>query len=118
MKAIPQTREYRALSHAEKQRLLKVFAEQEDRDLMAVLDETLKMACVILHSGFKMDENQLLVFLASFKRAFSQHAYDIREGRKNERLDAQIAAIFPSGYPDFVFENYFAHWPTKERETR
>lgn len=115
MKTITATREYQSLTPGEKARLIKAFAEQEDRDLMQVLDQLLKMSCLILARGFEFNEEQLTLYLSNYRRVWNSYMNDHKRGIQTEKLDAQAAALFPSGgYPDYIFEGYFAHWPTKE----
>ena len=121
MKALVSNKSYRQLSQSEQQRLLAVFAEQEDRDLMAVLSETLRMACLILHANFGWGMKRCSMFVAGFKRTFMNHAADIKAGLKNEHLDEQMREIFgESGFPDEFFASFLENWPSnvEKRESQ
>ena len=58
-----------------------------------------KLACILLHDYFKMDESELLTFIGDFKAIRRKYRNVNTADKLDAVLDEELSKIFPSGFP-------------------
>lgn len=105
-------REYASLPKKQQDRVceyMKEVALEEalksyNRDIAIVLEQFLMMSCINLHRNRGCKEAYLRMFLAGFRKIFRENMNYVKKGCQNEKLQAEIAQIFPKyGWPHDMF---------------
>lgn len=105
-------REYASLPKKQKDKvcdyMTQIAVEEANRcynkDVGIILEQFLMMACINLHRNRGCKEEYLRAFLVGFRRIFRENMNYVKKGCQNEKLQAEIARIFPEhGWPHDMF---------------
>jgi len=111
VKAILPNRTFNNLSKPERDRIVNMLEEQENKDIMIILDIFMKMSCDVLHRSFGFGEQRCNMFLGNFKRVFATARKQVKAQTQSEELDRKMSQIFRKhGYPDSFFKQMFDDW--------
>ena len=104
-------KEWNQLKKREQERIMDVFARQENRDMAVMLRQYMMMVCCVLHDGHGLGEEDLTCFLGSFRQFFRRQQKLVKDGTQPEELERRMKEIFPtSGFPDDFFASFLADW--------
>lgn len=89
--------------------------ETTERDERIMLDCYIKMACLALHEGLGLDEDQLYLFLGWHQRIFKEQVEMVKKGTQVQYLNGEMAKIFrKSGFPEDFFNDMLGPVETVE----
>ena len=77
-------------------------SETADKQLADTQEVWIKLCCILLHDRHDMDEEELLQFIADWKRMYRRNARIKTKEEQTAWLDTELARCFPScGFPQF-----------------
>lgn len=93
------------LSDYDRKILTKVMTDtafdMADKQLADTQEVWIKLACIILHDGFQMEEEELFQFIASWKRMYRRNARIQTKEEQSLWLEVELNRCFPGGFPQF-----------------
>ncbi len=94
------------LKDYDRQTILKVMTdtayEIADKQLADTQEIWIKLCCILLHDNHNMDEEELLQFIAGWRRTYRRNARIETKEEQAAWLDSELARCFPScGFPQF-----------------
>ena len=104
-------RSWNQLPKSEQQKIVNVFEDYVDQQMVIVIDALLKMVCSSLHDGFGFGEERLTQHLEDICATCEKHSKFVKEGTQSEVLDEEMRKIFRRrGYPDKFFRSMIDGW--------
>lgn len=102
--------EYKNLPSKQKEKLRAYCEEvafeaataQFNQDVRIILEQYLKMSCIILHDAFGFGEKRCRMYLGNHRRMFAKQYKLVRDGKQEAYLDGRMSEIFKKdGYPQY-----------------
>lgn len=94
------------LPQYERDLIIKIMSETAcetaDKQLADTQEIWIKLCCILLHDRHDMDEEELLQFIAGWKRMYRRNARLKNKEEQTAWLDSELARCFPScNFPQF-----------------
>lgn len=84
---------------------LEAATNQFNQDVRIILEQYLKMSCIILHDAFGFGEKRCRMYLGNHRRMFAKQYKLVRDGKQEAYLDGRMAEIFKKdGYPKYFID--------------
>ena len=102
--------EYKNLPSKQKEKLraycedvaMEAATAQFNQDVRIILEQYLKMSCIILHDAFGFGEKRCRMYLGNHRRMFAKQYKLVRDGKQEAYLDGRMSEIFKKdGYPQY-----------------
>lgn len=115
--------EYKNLPSKQKEKLRAYCEEvafeaataQFNQDVRIILEQYLKMSCIILHDAFGFGEKRCRMYLGNHRRMFAKQYKLVRDGQQEAYLNKRMAEIFKKdGYPQYFINELIGEVEFKE----
>lgn len=94
-----------SLPPSERQKIIEILQEQENKDMAIILDLYIKMVCYTLHDVFGFGEYRLNLFLGNHMRLFKDQVKLVDRGEQIAFIDEKMAKIFrKNGFPQELID--------------